>query len=328
MRIFVYSYREFDEKQFFDTFSREMDIELGICGDAPTMENACLAEGYDYVSVITCPVGGQLVQKFYDMGIKMISTRTIGYDHIDMKKARELGMPISNATYSPCCVAEYAIMLILMVMRKMKRIMQRADIQDYTLKGIQGRELHNMTVGVVGTGRIGRTVIQNLSGFGCRILAFDLYQNDAVKAQADYVDFDTLLKESDIITLHMPLTDDNYHMIDGEAIGKMKEQVILINTARGALIESEALIRGIECGKIGGAGLDVVEKELGMYYYDRRSDVLDNRELAVLRSFPNVVVTPHMAFYSDQATNDMVYSTMFACMQHDRGEENPYRVEI
>ena len=327
MKLFVYGYREFDEKEYFDFFSEKMGVELGICADAPTLENAELAREYDYISIITSPISRALIQRFRELGIKMISTRTIGYDHIDMKAAGELNMKVSNATYSPGCVADYTVMLMLMVLRKMKRIMQRADVQDFTLKGIQGREMHNMTVGVIGTGRIGATVIRDLQGFGCKVLAYDLYKKEEVTKMAEYVELDALLENSDIISLHMPLTDENHHMINAAAIEKMKQYAIIINTARGGLIDSNALISGLECGKIGGAGLDVVEKEAGLYYYDRRADALDNRELAMLRSFPNTVVTPHMAFYSDQAISDMVYSTIFACAQDEKGEENPYLVQ-
>ena len=145
--------------------------------------------------------------------------------------------------------------------------MQRAELNDFSLQGIQGRELPNLTVGVVGTGRIGRSVIRNLTGFGCRILAYDLYENEEAKACATYVDLDTLYAQSDLITLHMPLTDDNFHMINESSISQMKDQVVLINTPRGGLIDTKALIENIESGKIGAAGLDVIENEFGVTYW-------------------------------------------------------------
>ena len=213
-----------------------------------------------------------------------------------------------------------------MSIRKMKCIMERAAVQDYTLKGIQGRELGDFTVGVIGTGRIGRTVIRELSGFGCKILAYDLYENEEVKQYADYVNLDTLMETADLITLHTPLTDENYHLISGEASGKMKDRGVLINTARGGLLDTDALIEGIESGKIGAAGLDVVEKEFGLYYYDRKSDIIGNRELSILRGFPNVTVTPHMAFYTDNAIRTMVERSLQSCHAFLTGKENPYEV--
>lgn len=326
MRVFVYSYRDFDEARWFTHFSKEFGVELGICRDAPTLENAELAKGYEYISIITTKVDAALVRKFYDLGVRMISTRTIGYDHIDLEKVRELGMKAGNATYSPNCVADYTIMLMLMSIRKMKRIMQRAEINDFSLNGIQGRELPTFTVGVLGTGRIGQAVIRNLSGFGCRILAYDLYEQEKVKEYAEYVDLDTLYRESDMISLHMPLTEDNFHMINAQSIARMKDQVVIINTARGGLIDTKALIDGIESGKIGAAGLDVIENEFGMYYYDRKSDILDKRDLYILRGYPNVIVTPHMAFYTDQAISDMVRHSLESCLLVSQGKENPWNV--
>ena len=223
MKIFVYSYREFDEAEYFQKFSKEYGVELGISADDPTMENAHLAEGYEYVSIITTKIDAELMERFHELGVKMISTRTIGYDHVDITAAKNLGIRVSNVSYSPECVADYTVMLMLMSVRKMKRIMQREEINDFSLPGIQGRELPNFTVGVLGTGRIGRAVIRDLSGFGCKIYAYDKYENDLVKEYAQYADLDTIYRECDLITLHMPLLDDNFHLIDGDAIAKMKD---------------------------------------------------------------------------------------------------------
>lgn len=326
MKIFVYSYREFDEAEYFQKFSEEYNVELGVCTDAPTLENAHLAQGYEYVSIITSKIDRELMEKFHKMGVKMISTRTIGYDHVDTEAAKELGIHVSNVSYSPECVADYTIMLILMSIRKMKRIMQRAEINDFSLPGIQGRELPNFKVGILGTGRIGQAVIRDLSGFGCEIYAYDKYETETVKEYARYADLDTIYRECDLITLHMPLLEDNFHLIDEEAISRMKDGVVIVNTARGGLIDTKALIRGIESGKIGAAGLDVIEDELGMYYYDRKSDVLSKQDMYILRGFPNVIVTPHMAFYTDQAVSDMVKHSIESCILRSEGKEDPWAV--
>lgn len=326
MKLFVYSYREFDEAEFFQKFAEEYQVELGICHDAPTMENAYLAEGYPYVSIITTKIDKDLMNRFHALGVKMISTRTIGYDHIDLEAARKCGISVGNVTYSPECVADYTVMLMLMSIRKMKRIMQREEINDFSLPGIQGKEMPNFTVGVLGTGRIGRAVIRDISGFGCKIYAYDQYENDEVKKYAQYASLDEIYEKCDMITLHMPLTEENMHLIDAEAIQKMQDSVVLINTARGGLIDTKALIDGLESGKIGAAGLDVIEDEFGMYYFDRKSDVLSKHDLYILRGFPNVIVTPHMAFYTDQAVSDMVKHSIESCMLHEAGKEDPCRV--
>lgn len=328
MKVTVYNCREFDEKALFEKYGRELDMELVLCPDAPDAENAKLAEGSACIDIITSKMSGELLKVFADHGVKYVTTRTIGYDHIDVKAAKELGMTVANAPYGPCGVADYAVMLILMTIRKMKRIMERTNIQDYTLQGIQGRELKDLTVAVIGTGRIGRTVLQNLSGFGCRLLAYDLYENEEVKkAGVLYLPLEEIWKQADVITLHAPLTEENFHMIDRKAIQKMKDGVMLVNTARGALIDSEALIEGIESGKIGGAGLDVVENEFGLYYYDHKSDILNNRELAILRGFPNVTVSHHMAFYTDECVNTVVRDSLLGCKCFVEGKENPWEVK-
>lgn len=327
MRVTVYNCREFDEKELFERFGRELNIELVLCPDAPDQENAALAKGSECIDILTSKMTEDLLKVFADYGVKYVTTRTIGYDHVDVKAAKALGMTVANAPYGPCGVADYAVMLILMTIRKMKRILERTNIQDYTLKGIQGRELKDLTVGVIGTGRIGRTVLRDLSGFGCRLIAYDLYENEDVKAQGvPYVTLEEMWQQADVITLHAPLTDENHYMINEETISKMKDGVMIVNTARGGLIDSEALISGIESGKIGGAGLDVVENEFGLYYYDRKSDILNNRELAILRGFPNVTVSHHMAFYTDECVETVVRDSLLGCRYFVEGKENPWEV--
>ena len=326
MKVAVYNLRPFDEKEWFEKYSQELGLTIVSCPDAPSLENADLTKGCTCVDIITSPINRELMKVFAQNGVKYIVTRTIGYDHVDLEAAKEFGIHVGNAPYGPNGVADYAVMLILMSIRRMKRIMQRTNMQDYTLCGIQGRELKDLTVGVIGTGRIGRTVISDLSGFGCSVIAHDLYENEEVKKQASYVSLEEIWAQADVITLHCPLTADNHHLINAETIGKMKDGVVIVNTARGGLIDSEALIGAIECGKVGAAGLDVVEKEFGLYYYDHKNDILDNRELAILRSFPNVTVSHHMAFYTDNEVKTVVRDSLTGCKLFMEGKENPWEV--
>ncbi len=327
MKVTVYNCREFDEKELFLRYEKELGIELVLCPDAPDKENAALAKGSQCIDIITSKMPEELLSVFADYGVKYVTTRTIGYDHIDVAAAKKLGMTVANAPYGPCGVADYAVMLILMTIRKMKRILERTNIQDYTLAGIQGRELKDLTVGIIGTGRIGRTVLKDLSGFGCKLIAYDLYENEEVKASGvPYVSLEEMWQQADVISLHAPLTEENFHMIDENAISKMKDGVMIVNTARGGLIDSKALIAGIESGKIGGAGLDVVENEFGLYYYDHKSDILSNRELAILRGFPNVTVSHHMAFYTDDCVETVVRDSLLGCKCFMEGKENPWEV--
>lgn len=324
MKLFAYGMRDFDEEPFFLRYSQEMGVELGYTRDPISSDNVDLAAGYDYISVITTPVTAPMIDRLKELGVKMISTRTIGYDHIDYAYAKSVGMGVSNATYTPECVADYAMMLMLMSLRKAKRIMQRASINDFTLKGISGSLLCERTVGVIGTGRIGRTVIRDLKGFGCKVYAYDVYPSPDL--DVEYLPLDELFRRCDLFTLHAPLTEDNFHLIDREAIARMPDGAVIINTARGGLIDSNALIEGLESGKLGAAGLDVVEDEFNLYYYDRRSDVLGNRNLSILRDMPNVVVTPHMAFYTDRSISDMVLHSIQSCLFTEQGEKNPWKV--
>ena len=326
MQVTVYNLRAYDEKKHFEEVAEELGITLVTCPDAPTLENAILAKGSQCINIITSEMTAELLGKMAELGVGYVATRTIGYDHVDIAACKRLGIRVGNAPYGPNGVADYTVMLMLMCIRNAKRIIERTNIQDYTLKGLIGRELKDMTVGVIGTGRIGKTVIQNLSGFGCRIIAYDVHESEEIKESAAYVPLEQIWEQADIITLHTPLTQENFHLINEEKIAKMKDGVILINTARGALIQSEALIRGIESKKVGAAGLDVVEHEFELYYYDHRSDILDNRELAVLRGFPNVTVTHHMAFYTDNCVKTVVVDSLKGCKRFMEGKDNPWEV--
>lgn len=326
MQVTVYNCRPFDEKELFEEYAKELGIDLVLCGEAPTLSNVSLCKGSRCVDMITSKIDEPLIKAFHENGVEYITTRTIGYDHIDLQAAAKYGIKVGNAPYGPNGVADYAVMLILMSIRKMNAILERTKIQDYTLAGLNGRELKDLTIGVIGTGRIGATVISNLTGFGCRILAYDLYEKEEVRKMAQYVPLDQLMKESDVITLHTPLTQENYHLINEKTMELMKDGVVIVNTARGALIDSDAFIEAIENGKIGAAGLDVVENEFGLYYYDHKSDILKNKELALLRSFPNVTVSHHMAFYTNNYVETVVKDSLKSCKCFMTGEKNPWEV--
>ena len=323
MKVLAYSYRE-DEVRFFEEYSKLYGIELHTCPDGISLKNADLAKGFDCISIITTKVDAELVDRLADNGVKLISTRTIGYDHVDVAHCKQRGVRVSNVSYAPESVAEYTIMLMLMASRKMKHIMERFAVQDFSLAKVRGRVLSDLTVGIVGTGRIGQTVIRHLSGFGCKMYCCDLYENEECRKYATYTDFDTLIEKCDVISLHAPLNDETFHLVNREKIERMKEGVIIVNTARGALIDTMDLAAGIESGKIGAAALDVIEDESLLYYTDRKYEPLDNRGLAVLRSYPNVILTPHTAFYTDRSVGDMVKYSLMSCMYYDQGKNIPW----
>ncbi|WP_281902574.1 D-isomer specific 2-hydroxyacid dehydrogenase family protein [Phytohabitans aurantiacus] len=246
-------------------------------------------------------------------GVRYISTRSIGYDHINVEYAESVGIRVENITYSPDGVADYTLMLMLMVVRDAKSIISRADAHDFRLNDVRGRELRDLTVGVVGTGRIGSAVMDRLRGFGCRVLAHGKNAND------DDVSLDELLRRSDIVTLHTPLNAETHHLLDRQRIGRMKRGAFVVNTGRGSLVDTEALISALESGRLGGAALDVIEGEEGIFYADRRTNPVDCKPLLRLQQLPNVVISPHTAYYTDHALRDTVENSVVSCLRFVNG---------
>lgn len=328
MKIFFYTLREFDELAFAKEFSAQYGIEFDYSTEYPDRENYILAEGCDAVCSTPCDIGTEMVDRFHSIGVRYILCRSIGYDHVDLERAKEYGMRVSNVSYPPSGVANYAIMLMLMLQRKITQILKRADVQDYTLNGKIGNDMSFDTVGVIGTGRIGRTVIEHLSGFGCEILCYDPYENEEVRKYAEYVPLEELFARADAITLHTNATEENHHLLNAEAFSKMKDGVLIVNTARGKLIDTDALVDALESGKVGGAALDVLEKEDGLYYYNRIGDVIANRDMGYLRSFPNVILSPHTAFYTNQAVSHMVGSCFEAADAFNSGRSTEHEVKL
>ena len=316
-KVFFYTLRPYDELSIAQRLAPQLDIEFGYTQEYPTLENAELAKGYDAVSVTPCDMSAPMVKRFHELGVKSICCRSIGYDHVDRETARELGMKVANVDYPPNGVANFAIMLMLMSLRKAGHILKRGELQDYSLKGKIGRDISNCTVGVIGTGRIGQTVLKHLSGFGCELLAYDLYQNDEVKKIAKYVPLETLIAESDVITLHTNATEENHHLLNADAFAKMKP---------GKLIDSDALLAALESGQVGAAGLDVLENENGLYYYDRMGDVIPNPELAALRAMPNVILTDHTAFYTYEDVESMVRGVLESAAAFAEGSPSRHDV--
>lgn len=326
MQVTVFSCRNYDELPEFQKGAEELGLKLVTTNEIPGLDNVHWTNHSQCVVITTTPVGRELMKAYYDNGVRYIVTRCIGYDHIDVEAAKEFGITVANTPYGPDGVADYTVMLMLMAMRHMKAIMGRSAIQDYTLRGLLGRELKDMTVGIIGTGRIGLSTMRNLSGFGCKILCYDIFPNKAAEAYGEYVSLEELICKSDIISLHMPITEDNFHIIDADALSKMKQGVIIVNTGRGPLIDSKALADAIESGKVGAAALDVVEDEFSLYYYDRKNDVLTNRELALFRSYPNVIVSHHMAFYTENYLKTIVRDSLRGCKAFLTGADNPWVV--
>ncbi|MBO5503097.1 MAG: lactate dehydrogenase [Lachnospiraceae bacterium] len=324
--VFFYCMRPYDMLPIAERYAAEHNIRIGWTTGYPATDGVDLATGYDAVCVTPSDMGAEMLQAFADRGVKYISCNSIGYDHVDLEMAKELGMRVSNVAYPPSGVANYAIMLMMMCQRRIMQIMGRAGVQDFSLEGKIGKDLSFSTVGVIGTGKIGGTVIRHLSGFGCRILCYDPYRNEEAAQYAEYTDLDTLFAESDIITLHTNATEENHHLLDAAAFAKMKKGVVIINTARGKLIDTDALIDAVESGKVGAAALDVLEVEDGLYYANLEGKAIANRGMAVLRSFPNVIMSPHTAFYTEEAVRYMTEGCLAGPLAFAEGRDAEHTV--
>ena len=300
-----------DERPKLNELTQKYGFECVATNDVLSMDNSALCKGSAGVSVLgKCAVDEELLRTLHGYGIRYLSTRSIGYNHIDLKAAKKYGFRLCNSQYPPDSVAEFTLMLMLMSLRKYKQALWLQQVNDYALDYLKGDILRDKTVGVVGTGHIGGRVIELLSGFGCRILFYSVDYDPKVAQSAEFADLDTLYAESDIITFHLPLLPATKHMINRDSLKKLKKGVILINTARGELFETEALIEGIESCKIGSLAMDVFEGEDGIYHVDLTDDIVRNRDMAYLRQFPNVVLTQHMAFYTQLSMDSMIQNSV------------------
>ena len=316
-----------DERAEFDRLSRTLDVNLRLVEGNLSMDTLVRAEGCEAVSTLgRSRLDRELLGALKAMGIGFVSTRTIGVDHIDLAAAKELGLRVSHAAYPPDAVADFTLMLILMVLRRYKPAMWRQQVNDYSLYGLMGRSLRRQTVGVVGTGSIGAAVIRALAGFGCRILAYNLVECEDLRPWATFVDLETIYRECDIITFHVPATAETRRMVNRESLSRMKDGVILINTARGELMDIDAVTEGIETEKIGSLAMDVFENEQGIYHADRKTDILRNKDMVYLRQFPNVVLTQHMAFYTEESIISMVDCGIESLLDMKAGR--PTRLEV
>ncbi|OXM73388.1 MULTISPECIES: D-lactate dehydrogenase VanH [Amycolatopsis] len=307
-----------DEAVLFRELAPRFGVLPAITEAAVSEANAELASGNRCISVgHKTPVTESALRALSEAGVRYISTRSVGYDHIDVKYAESVGISVENVGYSPDSVADYTLMLMLMVVRNAKSVIRRADVHDYRLDEVRGKELRDLTVGVVGTGRIGAAVIDRLRAFGCRILCYDIRPSSA----AGRVPLDELVQLSDIVTLHTPLTADTHHLLNRRRIERMKHGAFVINTGRGALVDTEALVAALDSGRLGGAALDVLEGEEGIFYADCRDKPIEHKLLLRLQELPNVLVSPHTAYYTDHALSDTVENSLVNCLKFESRDQ-------
>ncbi|MBF0572091.1 MAG: 2-hydroxyacid dehydrogenase [Candidatus Omnitrophica bacterium] len=307
----------FDAKPYdIDSFgkaSKDFDFKITYFKGHLTLETAPLIQGFQVVCVfVNDVVDRDVIDILERNGVALIALRAAGYNNIDLKAAFKRIPVVRVPAYSPYAVAEHAVALMLVLNRKVHRAYYRTRDNNFTLNGLLGFDMHGKTAGVIGTGKIGKVTINILKGFGVKVLAYDILPDKEHQKNAgfEYIDLDTLYRESDIISLHCPLTKESYHLINETSIAKMRPGIMIINTGRGMLIDSKALIEGLKTGKVGFAGLDVYEEESDYFYEDFSNKVITDDVLARLLSFNNVMVTAHQGFFTQEALQSIASTTL------------------
>ena len=311
IKVAFFDTKEYDRK-LFDEYNKNYGYEITYLESKLNSETAPLAEGFDAVCIfVNDVVDEKTIQILKKCGVKLIALRCAGFNNVDIKHMDKSIKVVRVPAYSPYAVAEHATALLLDLDRKIYKAYQRTKKYNFTLNRLLGFDIHGKTVGVVGTGKIGKCFINIMKGFGTNVIAYDIYKDEAFAKEKDfkYVSLDELYEKSDIISLHCPLTEDNMKMINKNSIGKMKKGVVIINTSRGKLIDTSDLISELEKGKIGGLGLDVYEDEEEFFLNDMSNSYIRDKDLSTLLSMPNVVITSHQAFFTKEALNKIASDT-------------------
>ncbi|KAI1412531.1 hypothetical protein F5Y13DRAFT_162894 [Hypoxylon sp. FL1857] len=316
MQLAVFSAKPYDKEYLTSARATELDSTFGLDiiyhEFALSLETVSLAKGAAAICVfVNDDLSAHVLESLHASGVRAILLRCAGYNNIDLQAAQRLGLFVANVpSYSPEAVAEFAVAQIQTLNRNTHRASNRVREGNFSLQGLLGRTLHGKTVGVVGTGRIGIAFARIMHGFGCRVLAYDPYENNDFKSYGKYTDLDTLLSESDFVSLHCPLTDKTRHIINEETVAKMKKGAMLVNTSRGGLIKTKAVIAALKSKHLGGLALDVYEGESAIFYNDHSGHIIDDDELMRLTTFHNVLVCGHQAFFTEEALREIADGTI------------------
>lgn len=304
MKIAFFDAKSYD-REFFSEANNQFGFEIKFLDSHLNQDTAVLAKGYRAIcAFVNDKIDGAMIEKLHSLGVELIALRSAGYNNVDLKTAKGKIRVVRVPKYSPYAVAEHAVGMMFTLNRKLHRAYNRTRDNNFSIAGLLGFDMHGKTAGVIGIGQIGRVVVDILKGLGMRVLTYDT-QSDLSNSTLDQ-----LYQESDIITLHCPLTPDNKHLVDDKAFSKMKKGVMLINTGRGGLIDTKSLIDNLKSQKVGAAGLDVYEEE-GVYFYEDFSySIMKDDVLARLLSFPNVLITSHQAFFTSEALHNIAHTTL------------------
>lgn len=323
MKVACFSTKSYD-KEGFEKILSDYTHEFTFLDSKLDENTVSLAEGFDAIcSFVNDHLDAAVLTKLAQMNIKKIVLRCAGYNQVDIKKAAELGIRICRVpAYSPEAVAEHAVALLLTLSRKTHKAYNRVRDNNFSLEGLTGFNINGKTIGVIGTGAIGKAFCRIMKGFGCKILAYDLYPNKEVEKEGvKYVSLEELLKQSAIISLHCPLTPETQHLINSKTISSMPEGVVLINTSRGALIETKAVIRALKKKKVGYLGIDVYEQEENIFFKDLSEEILLDEDISRLMTFPNVLITGHQAYLTQEALSQISKITLDNLNELEKGKK-------
>lgn len=329
MKVIFYDSKNYDKDSFTKELVNYPEIEVKFLKADLTPNTAELSHGYDAVcAFVSSDIGKETIDILHECGVKLILMRCAGFNNVDLETAKKYGIRVLRVPgYSPEAVAEHAMALALAVNRRMHKAYVKVRENDFSLGGLMGFNFYQKTAGIVGTGKIGAAMARICHGFGMKVIAYDVFENPSLKDFVTYVSLDELLAQSDLISLHCPLMDNTYHLINRETIHKMKDGVILVNTSRGALVKTDDLIEGIRAHKFFGVGLDVYEEETPNVFENRSDEILEHSVTARLLSFPNVMITSHQGFFTQEALSAIAKTTLENVKIFERGEETPNEVK-
>ena len=312
MKILFYDTKSYDKDSFQQVLKNYPQVTIEYTKSDLDPRTAALAEGFDAVcAFVSSDVGTQTVEILHQKNIRLLLMRCAGFNNVDLESAAKYGIRVMRVPgYSPEAVAEHAMALALASNRRLHKAYNKVRENDFSLSGLMGFNFYQKTAGIVGTGQIGAALCRICRGFGMKVIAYDVYQNPSLKDFVEYVPLEKLLADSDVISLHCPLMDSTYHMINLDTIRQMKDGVVLVNTSRGALVKTDDLIEGIRMHKFAGVGLDVYEEETDNVFEDRSDEILEHSTTARLLSFPNVMITSHQGFFTREALEAIAVTTL------------------
>ncbi|MFP1944106.1 2-hydroxyacid dehydrogenase [Lonsdalea quercina] len=326
MKLAVYSTKQYDRK-YLDRVNQDYGYQVEYYDFMLSPQTVKTAEGFDAVCIFVNDDGGrEVLTELAALGVKIVALRCAGFNNVDLDAAKALGIAVVYVpAYSPEAVAEHTVGMMMSLNRRIHRAYQRTRDANFSLEGLIGFNMHRRTAGIIGTGKIGVATLRILKGFGMRLLAFDPYPNPQAQALgAEYVDLKTLYAESDVISLHCPITPENHHLLNEAAFAQMKDGVMVINTSRGGLIDSQAAIEALKQQKIGALGLDVYENERTLFFIDNSNDVIQDDVFRRLSACHNVLFTGHQAFLTEEALISIAGTTLQSLRQISLGEECPF----